>query len=111
MSSPRGYGERTVGVEGRTFSLQVARFGNGCFAAVTEGERRLGSLTVSLYNRTTTVTTQVIPSRSASLFMRLAAERLAVRVDGVAILSVNIQAEVSAGAAKEIMRELDGMVS
>ena len=111
MSSPRGFGERTVSVEGRTFSLQVVRFGNGCFAAVAEGEMRLGSLTVSLYNRTTTVTTQVIPSRSGSLFMRLAAERLAVRTDGVAILSVNVSSDIPAGAAKEIMREMDEMVS
>lgn len=111
MSSPRVYGERTVGVEGRTFSLQAIRFGNGCFVAVTEGESRLGSLTVSLYNRTTTVTTQVIPSKYGSLFMRLAAERLAVRVDGVAILSVNVLADVSPDVAKEIMREMDGMVS
>ena len=89
----------------------MVRFGNGCFASVTEGESRPGSLTVSLYNRTNTVTTQVIPSKYGSLFMRLAAERLAVRVDGVAILSVNMRADVSPGAAKEIMREMDGMVS
>lgn len=98
-------------MEGRTFSLQILGFGNGCFAAVTEGNRHLGSLTVSLYNRTTTVTTQVIPSKSASLFMRLAAERLAVRTDGVAILSVNVASDIPSGPAKEIMRELDAMVS
>ena len=111
MSSPRRYGERTVCVEGRTFSLQVVRFANGCFAAVAEGEERLGSLTVSLYNRTSPVTTQVIPSKSGSLLMRLAAERLAVRTDGVALLSVNVQGDIPAGVAKEIMGALDQMVS
>ena len=89
----------------------MTRFGNGCFAAVTEGESRLGSLTVSMYNRTAPVTTQVIPLKYGSLFMRLAAERLAVRMDGVAILSVNILADVSPQVAKEIMREMDEMVS
>ena len=97
-------------VEGRTFSLRVSRFENGCFAAVTEGGNRLGSLTVSLYNRSTPVTAEVIPAKSKSLFARLAAERLATRTDGVAILSVSVGGEVTAAAAREIMTGLDGMV-
>ncbi len=109
MGLPRGFAEGTVSVEGRTFSLLVVKFQNGCFAAVTEGGRRLGSLTVSLYDRNAPVTTEVIPARSLSLFTRLAAERLAFRTGGVAALSVSVQSDVPAGAAKEIMKEMDGM--
>ena len=110
MDLPRGFDERTFDVEGRTFSLRMVKFQNGCFAAVTEGSQRLGSLTVSLYNRTSTVTTEVIPSKSPSLFMRLAAERLAFRSDGIAILSVNVKSDISGDAAKEIMRMMDEMM-
>lgn len=110
MSPPGEPRETLVDVEGRTFSLRVSRFENGCFAAVTEGGNRLGSLTVSLYNRSAPVTAEVIPAKSKSLFARLAAERLATRTDGVAILSVSVGGEVTAAAAKEIMTGLDGMV-
>lgn len=110
MSPPGEPRETLVDVEGRTFSLRMSRFENGCFVAVTEGENRLGSLTVSLYNRSAPVTAEVIPARSKSLFSRLAAERLAARTDGVAILSVSVSGEMTPVVAKEIMGRMDEMV-
>lgn len=91
--------------------MSIIRFENGCFASVTEGGERLGSLTVSLYNRSVPVTTEVIPSGSGSIFMRLAAESLATRMDGIAILSVNVRPDLKPEMAKEIMAGLAEMVS
>ena len=91
--------------------MSIIRFENGCFASVTEGGERLGSLTVSLYNRSVPVTTEVIPSGSGSIFMRLAAESLATRMDGIAILSVNVRPDLTPEIAKEIMAGLAEMVS
>ena len=88
----------------------MVRFENGCFASISEGQDRLGAVVASLYKRPVATTTQVIPDRSGSPFMRLAAERLAARLDGVALLSVNV-GEVPPGAARKIMAELDGMAS
>lgn len=97
-------------MEGRTFSLMVMTFENGCMVSISEGEFRLGSLTVSLYNRSVPVTAEVIPSRTEALFSRLTAERLATRLDGIAILTVSIQQSISNDAAKEIMQTIDAMI-
>ena len=110
LNPPHRFGEKSVCVEGRTFSLQVLRFQNGCFASVTEGKDRLGAVVASLHNGTVSTTTQVIPAKSEALFMRLLAERLATRLNGVVLLSVNVR-NISPGAAKTIMGELDAMVS
>lgn len=101
--------ERTVRAEGRTFSLSCVPFENGCFACVTEGACKLGSLTVSLGGGTGPVTAEVIPAKSESLFARLSAERIAARTRGIAILSVNVQKDITPEAAKEIMREMGEM--
>ena len=111
MSPPHGPGNGVVRAGGRTFSLNMIRFENGCFASVTEGGERIGSLTVSLYNRSVPVTTEVIPSGSGSIFMRLAAESLATRMDGIAILSVNVRPGLTPEMSKEIMAGLTEMVS
>ena len=111
MSPPNGPGNGVVRAGGRTFSLSIIRFENGCFASVTEGGEKLGSLTVSLYNRSVPVTTEVIPSGSGSIFMRLAAESLATKMDGIAILSVNVRPDLTPEMAKEIMAGLAEMVS
>ena len=43
---------KNVMVGGRTFLIQVLRFANGCFIAVTEGnEGRIGALEVSIRAR------------------------------------------------------------
>lgn len=95
-------------MEGRTFSLRILQFQNGCFVSVSEGEERLGAIVASLHNKSVSTTTQIIPSKSESLFMRLAAERLATRLNGIVLLSVNVQ-NISANVAKGIMSELDMM--
>ena len=80
-------------------------------ASIAEGEPKIGSLMVSLYNRSTSVTTEVIPAKHEALLTRLTAERLAVRMDGVALLSVSVKDALPADMAKEIMKELDLMLS
>lgn len=108
LNPPQRFGEKSICVEGRTFSLQMLRFQNGCFVSVSEGEECLGAVVASLYNKSVSTTTQVIPSKSESLFMRLAAERLATRLNGIVLLSVSVQ-NISVEVAKGIMSELDMM--
>ncbi len=107
LDPPRGLQEVDVCVEDRIFSLRIISYQNGCFVSVSEGDARIGSLIVSLYNGSTPVTTQVIPAKYESLFMRLVSEKLAVRTNGVAIVSVSIRQDITAAISKEIMHEID----
>ena len=94
-------------MESRTFSIEMLSYGNGRFASISEGEPSIGSLVVSLYNRSTPVTTQVIPSGAHLPFMRLIAEKLAVRSDGVAILSVNVRTDLPSDIVRELIKHMD----
>lgn len=79
--------------------------------SVSEGKPKLGSLTVSLYNGSVPVTTQVIPTRSANLLARLAAEKIAIRMGGIAVFSIYVNGDISNYITKEILKEIDTMIS
>jgi hypothetical protein len=106
LSFPNGFSSKTVDLEGRSFSLQILKFENGCFVSVTEGSSKLGSMVVSLTTGQNPVTTTVIPSKSESLFLKLIAERISTRMHGIAIVSTFIQKELDPDTAKLLMTEI-----
>ena len=106
MSFPNGCSAKTVDWEGRSFSLQILKFENGCFVSVTEGNSKLGSMVVSLTTGQKPITTTVIPSKSESLFLKLIAERISTSMHGIAIVSTSIQKELDPDTAKVLMTEI-----
>ena len=106
MSSPNGFLEKTVDLGSRSFFLQIIKFENGCFVSVTEGSAKLGSMVVSLATRQNPITTTVIPSKSESLFLKLIAERISTRMNGIAVVSTFVQKELDPDTAKVLMTEI-----
>lgn len=107
--------ESTVSPQGRSFVVQVHRFENGVFAAISENSRRLGSLAVSLVSRAGAdpVTTTIIPPRdpTCAFLMRMAAEQISSRTRGIAAVSVYADGEIGAPASKELLEVLVGMIT
>ncbi|MCV0373222.1 MAG: hypothetical protein K5793_06675 [Nitrosarchaeum sp.] len=110
MNSPNGFSQKSVSLEGRSFSLQIQKFQNGYFVSVSEGTNNLGSMVVSLATGPTPVTTTVIPSKTESLFLKLTAERISTRMKGIAIVSAFIQKELGHDTAKALMTEIMEMI-
>ena len=110
MNSPNGFSQKSVNLEGRSFSLQIQKFENGFFVSVSEGTSKLGSMVVSLATGPTPVTTTVIPSKSDSLFLKLTAERISTRMRGIAIVSAFFQKELDPDTAKALMTEIMEMI-
>ena len=110
MTSTSAFLKKTVDVEGRTFQVQVLRFENGNFVSVTEGNEKIGSMVVSLATGPKPVTTTVIPARTESFFIKLAAEKISSAIWGIAIVSVSVQREIDVSSAKAIMREITEMI-
>jgi len=106
LNSPNGFSQKTINLESRSFSLQIIKFENGYFVSITEGVNKLGSMVVSLATGPTAITTTVIPSRTESLFLKLTAERISIRIKGIAIVSAFIQKELEPSTAKAIMVEI-----
>ena len=101
---------RTVDVQDRRFLIRVLRFENGSFVSVTEGADRIGSMMVSLAAGPRPVTTTVIPAKTGSAFVKLVAEKVSSTVQGIAVVSVNVGAEIDVGSAKAIMSGVAEMV-
>ncbi|RNJ75934.1 MAG: hypothetical protein EB830_05155 [Nitrosopumilus sp. H13] len=97
-------------VDGRSFSLTVQTFENGCLVFVSEGPERIGSMTVSLATGPAPVTTTIIPSKTESLFLKMMAERLSTRARGIALVSVFVQGDLGNATAKALMSEIMEMV-
>ncbi|MCV0400285.1 MAG: hypothetical protein K5785_09895 [Nitrosarchaeum sp.] len=110
MNSPNGFSQKSVSLEGRSFSLQIQKFQNGYFVSVSEGTNNLGSMVVSLATGPTPVTTTVIPSKTESLFLKLTAERISTRMKGIAIVSAFVQKELGHDTAKALMTEIMEMI-
>ncbi len=88
----------------------VQRFENGCSVFISEGADRIGSMTASLATGPAPVTITIIPSKTESLFLKLAAERLSTRMRGIALVSVFVQRGLGLDTAKALMGEMMEMV-
>ena len=66
MNSSDGFFHKVVNLQSRNFSLKIQKFENGYFVSVTEGNDKIGSMTVSLATGPTPTTTTVIPSKDES---------------------------------------------
>jgi hypothetical protein len=106
LNSPNGFSHKIVHLEGRSFSLQIQKFENGYFISLTEGANKIGSMVVSLATGPTPITTTIIPSRTESLFLKLVAERISMRMRGITLVSSFIQKELESSSAKVLMSEI-----
>ena len=110
LNSPNGFYQKTVQLENRNFSLNIQKFENGYFVSITEGSNKMGSMVISLATGPTPITTTIIPSRTESLFLKLIAERISVRIRGITIVSIFIQKELEPNIAKALMFEIMEMI-
>lgn len=101
-----GLKRKTTEVANRRFNIQVFYFDNGNFVTITEGSNKLGALIVSLSYGPSPITTSVIPARTDSIFLKLAAESISNSIKGIAIVSLNITRELDKESAKAIMSDI-----
>lgn len=110
MNSPNGFFQKLVNLEGQNFSLNIQKFENGYFISVSEGSNKIGSMVASMATGPTPVTTTIIPSRTNSLFLKLIAEQISIRVRGIVLVSAFLQKELAPNTAKDLMSEIMEMV-
>jgi hypothetical protein len=101
-----GYKKKTVKVDNREFLVQIVPFDNGNFISITEGKEKIGAMVVSIGSRSRTSTVTVIPSKSESLFLKMVSERIASTINGICIVSINVQKDLKLEAMKNIMNEI-----
>ncbi len=105
MTTPPSFSKKNLQVDDRNFVIQVIKFENGNFVAISENVEKLGSMVVSLGTGPTPVTTTIIPPKTDSLFLKLIAERISTNIKGIAIVSSFFNKELDANTAKSLMEK------
>jgi hypothetical protein len=88
---------------GRSFLLEANFYGNGCFLAISERDRRIGAISVALSSQNNTTAAKVIPSKSDPLFVNTIAEKVASMINGICIVSFYAKAQLKLEDMKAIM--------
>ena len=91
---------------GRNFLLEANFFGNGCFLAISEGQRRLGAVSVAISSQNNVNAAKVIPSKHDPVFVSTISEKVASMTNGICILSFHAKEQLSLDDMKAIMGEV-----
>lgn len=91
---------------GRNFQLEATFYGNGCFLAIFEGERKLGAISVAISSQNNTTAAKVIPSKNDPLFVNTIAEKVASMTNGICMVSFYSKTQLKLEDMKAIMGEV-----
>lgn len=96
---------------GRNFFLQAIFFLNGCFFIITEGERRIGAVSVAISTSNSKANVaKVIPSKYDSIFINTVAEKVSSMINGICLVSLHSKSQLQLDDMKAIMREVMSIV-
>jgi hypothetical protein len=91
---------------GRNFLLQATFFQNGCFFIITEGEQRIGAISVAISTSNKVNVAKVIPSKYDSIFINTVAEKVSSMINGICLVSLNSKTQLQLDDMKAIMGEV-----
>ncbi len=80
--------EQNITDEKRTFILKSIEYDNGRFISISEGEPRIGSITVSLSITNKSNTARVIQDKHDQLFVDTLSKRISMMTNGICIISL-----------------------
>ena len=110
-NEPDAKAERVVSSgSGRDFLLQTTFFENGCFIIVSEGERRIGAMSVALSASNKVNVAKVIPSKYDSIFINTIAEKVSSMINGICLVSLHSKIQLQLEDMKAIMGEVMSIV-
>jgi hypothetical protein len=87
----------------RVFSIRFLKFSNGCFISLSEDYQKIGSLYVSSANSNKVSTAKVIASKSNSIFLTSITERVALMVNGFAIVNLSSNGGLSRSDMEDVL--------
>jgi hypothetical protein len=91
---------------GRNFQLEASFYGNGCFLAIFENDRKIGAISVAISSQNNTTAAKVIPSKNDPLFVNTLAEKVASMTNGICIVSFHSKQQLKLEDMKAIMGEV-----
>jgi len=95
----------------RNFSLNTTFFANGCFIVITEGQPRIGAVSVAISTSSKITTAKVIPSKYDSIFINTLAEKISSMINGISLVSLHSKSQLQLDDMKTIMEEVMNTVT
>ena len=101
---------RIATIASREFTISLMRLSNGCFAVVTEGRKpKLGSIVLAVKAGGRASSSAVLASRQDVSFSKMIAELLADRLNGIALVSAFMEAELGPEGVRQLLTEVDSL--
>jgi hypothetical protein len=94
----------------RNFFIQSTFFQNGSFFIITEGEQRIGAISISINASGKVNTAKVIPSKYDSIFINTIAEKVSAMINGICLVSLYSKSQLQLDDMKAIMGEVMNIV-
>ena len=91
---------------GRDFFLCSIFFQNGCFIIITEGEARIGAVSMAISASNKVSSAKIIPSRHDSIFINTVAEKISSMINGISLVSLHSKGQLQLDDMKAIMTEV-----
>ncbi len=90
----------------RNFFLTTTFFQNGCFIVITEGQPRIGAVSIAISASNKISTAKVIPSKYDSIFISTVAEKVSSMINGISLVSLHSNNQLQFDDMKAIMEEV-----
>ncbi len=91
---------------GRNFFLSTTFFQNGCFIVVTEGQPRIGAVSMAISASNKVSIAKVIPSKYDSIYINTVAEKVSSMINGISLVSLHSKSKLQLDDMKAIMEEV-----
>ncbi len=95
---------------GRNFLLETLFYNNGCFISISENDRKLGAISVSIGSANMANVARVIPSKTDQIFLNTVAEKISLLINGICIVSLHSKNQMNLQDMKAIMGEIMNIV-
>lgn len=96
---------------GRNFFLNSTFFQNGCFIVITEGQPRIGAVSMAISASNKVSTAKVIPSKHDSIFINTMAEKVSSMINGISLVSLHSKSQLELDDMKAIMEGVLNTIS
>ena len=91
---------------GRDFLLQILHFSNGLFIIISEGEPRIGAVSISISSANKVNSAKVIPSKYDAVFVNTVTEKVSLLTNGKCLVSLYSKVRLELEDMKAIMGEI-----
>jgi hypothetical protein len=96
----------SVETENRKFDVSILKYDNGFFISISEGANKLGAMMISVAAGPSPSSSEIIPIRHDSLFLKLLSQKIASEIRGLCVVSLSAQRELGPGASKVLIEKI-----